>query len=122
MAYRIGAKESVGYYATWTLGPSMRMDYAPITDWVFALRFERWAEDPAGFLLGMAASDAAQGFRIVDVDARRISCRILPTTLASIADTTARFEMMGDLLATPPGVSRFFVADFCLTVLRGPTA
>lgn len=122
MAYRIGAKESVGYYATWTLGQSARHGDLSLAGWTFAAHFERYAGDPQAFLLGMAGSAAAQGFRIIDADLRQITCRILPATLQAIDDTTGQFEMNADLLATPLGGDRFFVNDILLTVLRGPTA
>ncbi|MBO9526414.1 MAG: hypothetical protein J7517_09840 [Sphingobium yanoikuyae] len=122
MASQICAKESVGYYGTWTLGRSKLHGDMSIAGWAFAARFERYAADPQAFLLGMAANDAAQGFRIIDAGNRRISCRILPATLQAINDTSGQFDLQADLLATPLGYDRFFVADLLLTVLRGPTA
>lgn len=121
MAYRIGAKESVGYFATWTIGSAKAVGDLSIEGWLFAARFERYADDPQAFLLGMAASPADQGFQIIDPAARSISCRILPSTLQGITDTTGQFDLYADLLATPPFADRFFVNDLILTVLRGPT-
>lgn len=121
MAYRIGAKESVGYYATWAIGSGQEVGDLSIAGWTFAARFERYAGDPQAFLLGMVTDPAAQGFRLIDPVSRTISCRILPATLQGITDTTGRFDLFADLLATPPLADRFFVNDLILTVLRGPT-
>ncbi|WIA57838.1 hypothetical protein N6H05_08590 [Sphingobium sp. WTD-1] len=121
MPSRFAAKESVGYYATWTLGARLA-EPLNISEWIFEATFERWAADPEAFTLEMAASDADQGFRIFNPVARQITCRILPATLAGISDTTGRFTMLADLLATPPGADRFFIADLELTIVRGPTA
>lgn len=121
MPSRFAAKESVGYYATWTLGPGIG-DVVDVTGWTFKATFERYAADPQAFTLNMAASAPAEGFRIWDGPGRRITCRILPATLAAISDTTGEFIMTADLLATPPGGARFFAADLELTVVRGPTA
>ncbi|WP_037531416.1 hypothetical protein, partial [Sphingobium sp. C100] len=65
---------------------------------------------------------ADQGFRIFSGPARQITCRILASTLAALPDTTGDLTLVGDLLATPPGADRFFVADLEFTILRGPTA
>jgi len=120
MPSRFAAKESVGYYATWTLGPRLG-DVTDVTGWTFKATFERYAGDPQAFTLNMAAAEADEGFRIWDGPGRRITCRILPATLAAISDTTGQFVMVADLLATPPGEARFFVNDLELTVVRGPT-
>lgn len=120
MPTNFAAKESVGYFGTWTLGPTLD-GAVDVTGWTFGATFERYAADPEAFTLNMAATEAAQGFRIWDGPGRRITCRILPATLAAIPDTTGEFTMRADLLATPPGGDRFFVADLLFTVLRGPT-
>lgn len=120
MPYRIGAKESVGYFATWTLGRVA--DGLDLTGWTLKASFERFAADPQAFTLNMAAGVEDEGFRIFDGPARRITCRILPATLSAIDDTTGDFRLWADLLATPPGGDRFFIADIELSVLRGPTA
>ena len=121
MPYRLAAKESVGYYATWTLGPGLDPS-VDIASWVFKATFERFAGDPQAFTLNMASTTGGEGFRIWDGPGHRITCRILAATLAAISDTTGQFLMTADLLATPPSAARFFVADLELTVLRGPTA
>lgn len=122
MAYRIGAKESVGYYATWTLGGASLAGVVDLTGWTFKATFERYAGDAEAFTLNMAASAPAEGFRIHDGPARQITCRILPATLAGVDDTTGSFSMFADLLATPPGGDRFFVAAIEIVIERSPTA
>lgn len=122
MAYRIGAKESVGYYATWTLGGAAFAGVVDLTGWEFKATFERYAADAEAFTLEMAADDASEGFRIHDGPARQITCRILPATLAGVDDTTGKFSMFTDLLATPPGEDRFFVAAIEIVIERSPTA
>lgn len=122
MAYRRAAKESVGLYETWRLGGGKFAGVIDLTGWTFKATFERYAADPQAFTLDMAASAEAQGFRIWDGPARQITCRILPATLQSIADTTGDFQMAADVLATPPDSNRFSAFDLELRVVRGPTA
>lgn len=120
MPARFAAKESVGYYGTWTLG--RQLGGIDIAGWTFKATFERYASDPSSFTLNMAANAEAQGFQVFDGPARRITCRILPATLIALPDTTGDFKLYADLLATPSGGDRFFVNDLELTVKRGPTA
>ena len=97
-------------------------DPVNVTGWVFKATFERYAADPEAFTLDMAADPADEGFRVFNGPSRQITCRILADTLAALPDTTGDLTLVGDLLATPPGSDRFFIADLEFTVLRGPTA
>lgn len=119
MTKRFEARESVGYQATWTIGNAG--EPLDITDWEFEADFERQAGS-TDFSLGMALSPSEQGFRIVNGEAGQLSVNILPGTLAGIDDTTGLFTLASDLLATPPGSARLFLAALHLTVTKGPTA
>lgn len=121
MLYKRAAKESVGFYETWTLGGSAFAGLVDISGWTFKASFERFAGDPQAFTLEMAATPTAQGFYIFNASARLVTCRILPAALQAITDTTGNFTLYADLLATPPGAARFSVADLQFTIVRGPT-
>lgn len=124
MIKRFDARESVGFHATWTVGVAGG-DPVDITGWVFKATFERQAGAP-DFTLNMAAGGlydtAVEGFSIVDGPNGLLGVSILPATLQGIADTTGDFTLDSDLLATPPGSARLFVAALKLRVTEGPTA
>lgn len=115
--YSRAADESVGYYETIAMDPSI----ADYTGWVFKLTLAAFVGDPNGITLNTIADAAAEGFRIVDGPGRLVSLRILAMSLQAYPDTTGQFVLFGNLLATPPGADRFHACDFQLTVQKGPT-
>lgn len=117
-----GARESVTYYQSLTLGPELLRGQVQITGYEFKLALTRQLGQPAEITLGMAASPFAQGFAVVSGPARILTIRIFNGTLDGLADTTGDFELFGDLLARPPGGEFFFVADLILPITKGPTA
>lgn len=115
--YRRVADWSVGYWS------SLRMDARVLdyTGWTFAATLAKRVGDPAGIALGMAGNSNAQGFFIADGPGRVVSLRILPATLQAYPDSSGRFALFANVLATPPGSARFKAFDLVLTVNRGPT-
>lgn len=109
MTFRLEARESVGYRATWTIGQGGVP--ANITGWTFAMALRRQAGGSADVSLAMAGSfnPAVEGFWVVDGPTGQLAVNILPATLAAIADTTGNFKMWGDLLGTPPGGPQTFL-------------
>lgn len=115
--YRRVADWSVGYWTSLQMDPRIP-DYS---GWAFAATLAKHIGDPNGIALGMAADIDGEGFRVVDGPARLISLRILPATLQAYPDTSGRFELFGNVLATPPAKARFKAFDLVLTVNRGTT-
>jgi ABC-type proline/glycine betaine transport system substrate-binding protein len=118
MIRALWARESVGWLAEYTV----KSDGVPvnITGWTFAQVFTRVA-GAADVTLGMAANAAAQGFFVTDGAAGKYQQRILPATLAAIADTTGNFVMRGDIIATRPGGTRVWIEDQEMQVTEGST-
>lgn len=116
-AYSRSTDESVGYHETITLDPRVS-DY---TGWTFASTFAAYVGDPDAIVLGMAADLDSDGWYLLDGPGRLVSLRITPETLQAYPDTSGRFALFSNILATPPGADRFHLADMTLTVQKGPT-
>lgn len=117
MARRLFARESTGYWCSFTLDA----EAGDITGWTFAASFARQF-GVNDFTLGMAATAAAQGFFITNGPGREYQMNILPATLQAVPDTTSSFRMFADIIATLPDGSRVLIEDLDLTVSKGPTA
>jgi hypothetical protein len=121
MRVRLEARESVGL--TTTLIISSGGNLVDLTGWTFAATFERQAGAP-DFSLAMAGSlsPSVQGFFVDGGVGGRLAMNILPATLQGVDDTTGRFTLNADLLGTPPGGPRQFIAAIVATITEGPTA
>lgn len=121
MIFRFEARESVGYRDALQI----TVGTAPIdiSGWTFKATFQRKAGTP-DFTLDMAATDdpASEGLFVLDGATGLLRINILPATLQGIGDSTGRFTLNGDLLGTPPGEPRDWIADLEATVIEGPTA
>lgn len=116
-AYRRVADWSVGYYSSLDMDPRV-FDYS---GWVFEATLAKRVGDPDGIALGTTGDPNADGFRIVSGLGRVVTLRILPATLQAYPDSSGRFDLFANVLATPPGKPRFKAFDLVLTVNRGPT-
>ncbi|RYE74894.1 MAG: hypothetical protein EOO80_16285 [Oxalobacteraceae bacterium] len=115
--YRRVADWSVGYWSSLQMDPRI----ADYTGWVFAAKLGRAVGDPAAIALGVAGTLEGEGFFVANGPARVVSLRILPATLQAYPDSSGRFELFANVLATPPGKARFKAFDLVLTVNRGTT-
>lgn len=121
MTFRFEARESVGYYTV--LQITSGGTPVDITGWTFKATFERLAGSP-DFTLNMAGSrdPTVEGFFILNGPSGLLGINIKPATLAGIADTTGRFLMLADLLATPASGPREWIEDIEATIIAGPTS
>src|SRR5438046_9551223 len=110
MHYLRAADWSVGYHETIELDPRVS-DY---TGWTFAATFGAVVGDPDGIELGMAADLLTDGWKVVSGPARQVSLKITPATLQAYPNTSGRFELFTNVLATPPGGERFHYGDITL--------
>lgn len=120
MPWQLGARESTGFAGEFTL-LTLNGDPVDITGWTFKSEFERQA-GANDFTLNMAGSELAEGFRILEGSEGRYSMRILPATVAGVADTSGDFILYADIIATLPNGERQLIDDIELRVIEGPTA
>ncbi|MFN3943887.1 MAG: hypothetical protein ACK4K7_03010 [Allosphingosinicella sp.] len=119
MARRLRARRSVGYRAIVTLRDAAG-HVVNITGWTFAMALTR-RRGTIDIQLNMAANEAALGFYILDSITGEYSINVTPGALQSFTDTSGKFVLFGDILATQPGGAKAWIEDIELTVTEGPT-
>lgn len=114
------ARESAGFLATIQLVDS-NGDPVDMTGWTLDCSFARQA-GAIDVTLGMAATVADEGFKLINAATGNYQVRVLAATLGAIDDDTGDFTMLGDIIATDASSNRLWIEDVEFQVTEGVTA